>query len=381
MNIALACPGVGQVQRGYERFFSDLFQAVRPHAKITLYKGGGKPAEREVIPRFVSRTGRLGAIIPMHWSIARSRYHLECLTFGHAVVRAAIREKVDILHVVDPPILKVIHLFRRQLGGKFRVLFSHAGSLPFGYHPYADFVHHIGPDAYLADLRNGHAPDRNILLPIGVNLARFHTDLTRAQLRDKRHIPQNAKVVLSVAALNRHAKRVDYVIEEIARLPDDYILWLDGSFDPDGDPTLKDLARERLGERCRFTHVPSSQLGELFALADVKVLGSLHEAFGLAVVEALTCGLPVIVNDTPHFRWLTGDPRLLANLAEQGALADRVRQITHSPEGGPALVNVELVRRRFSWDALAGDYLNLYRAVAAGAPLAQPPEHLPPQAQ
>ncbi len=379
MKIALACAGVGQIQRGYERFFADLFRFTRDRADITLYKGGGATSSREIIPTFVSRTGTLGKLIPLHWAIGRSRYHFESLTFGLAVVRRCIADQTDILHIVDPPLIKVVHLFRRKLGGKFKILFSHAGTLPFGYHPYADYVHHIGPDAYLADLAAGHPRDRHVLIPLGVDLSRFATDRTRASLRAEHNIPLDAKVVLSVAALNRHAKRVDAVIEEIALLPESYHLWLDGSFDPDGDRTLIDLAREKLGDRCRFTHVPSGKLGELFRLADIKVLGSLHEAFGLAVVEAMACGLPVVVNDTPHFRWLTGDPRLLTNLAEKGALAAHVRRIIESPEGPASWVDPARVRRRFSWDSLAEDYLELYRCVAAGRPVVQAPEHLPAQ--
>lgn len=377
MKIAMACAGVGRVQRGYERFFADLFRVLEHRADITLYKGGGEVSARQIIPRFVSRTGTLGRVIPLHWTIGRSRYHFESLTFGLAVVRRCIADRVDVLHIVDPPMLKVVHMLRARLGGKFRILFSHAGTLPFGYHPYADDVHHIGPGAYLDDLRAGHPRERLVLLPLGVDLARFETGATREQLRTAHQIPGDARVVLSVAAMNRHAKRVDYVIEEIATLPSNYILWLDGSFDPDGDRTLIDLARQKLGDRCRFTHVPSDKLGELFRLADIKVLGSLHEAFGLAVVEAMACGLPVVVNNTPHFRWLTGDPRLLADLSERGALAGQVRRIIDSPQGPASWVNVPLIRRRFSWDALAEDYLALYRAAAAGAPLDQPREHLP----
>lgn len=377
MKVVLACPGVGQVQRGYERFFTDLFSAVKDDADVTLYKGAGPTGPREIVPRFVRRTGKLGAAVPLHWTIGRSRYHFECLTFGLALVRGAIRQQADIVHIIDPPLIKVVHMLRRQLGGKFRILFSHAGTLPFGYHPYADYVVHIGPDAYDADLKSGFPVGRLALLPIGINTARFKTPLTKEQLRQKHNVPADTKVILSVAALNRHAKRVDYVIEEAAQLRGNFLLWLDGSFDPDGDPSLVDLARKKLGDRCRFTHVPSETLGELFALADVKVLGSLHEAFGLAVVEAMACGLPAIVNDTPHFRWLVGDRRFLADLSKPGTLATRLGAIIDGSENPASFLNVELIRRRFSWESLARDYLNLYRAVAAGAPLVQPPEHLP----
>jgi glycosyltransferase involved in cell wall biosynthesis len=52
-------------------------------------------------------------------------------------------------------------------------------------------------------------------------------------------------------------------------------------------------------------HVPNDQLADLFAAADLFVLGSHHEGSGYAVLEAMACGVPPVVSDIPSFRWLT----------------------------------------------------------------------------
>ncbi len=38
---ALLCPGLGRVNRGYERFAEELFSACRERMDIVLFKGGG----------------------------------------------------------------------------------------------------------------------------------------------------------------------------------------------------------------------------------------------------------------------------------------------------------------------------------------------------
>lgn len=47
MKIALICPTIGQTQRGYERYFSDLFHFIRHQTDIILFKGGGEHSEQE----------------------------------------------------------------------------------------------------------------------------------------------------------------------------------------------------------------------------------------------------------------------------------------------------------------------------------------------
>ena len=50
MKVALLCSGLGHIQRGHEVFARDLFKLLKGGLDITLYKGGGEPADQEVTP-------------------------------------------------------------------------------------------------------------------------------------------------------------------------------------------------------------------------------------------------------------------------------------------------------------------------------------------
>ena len=62
-----------------------------------------------------------------------------------------------------------------------------------------------------------------------------------------------------------------------------------------------------LGERVRFLpDLPREDMPDLYRAADVFVLPSLHEMFGIVLLEALATGLPVVCNDTAEFRTIVG---------------------------------------------------------------------------
>jgi glycosyltransferase involved in cell wall biosynthesis len=101
-------------------------------------------------------------------------------------------------------------------------------------------------------------------------------------------------------------------------------------------------------------------VGELYRLADVMVLASLNEAFALVVPEALSCGLPVLVHDNPHFHWLTGSRGNLVNMAAPGQLADRLRVLSENGGERDRLRLREQTIGRFDWEHLRPGYLSLY---------------------
>lgn len=231
-------------------------------------------------------------------------------------------------------------------------------------YPPADHTHQIAQVAMDQALAFGYRPDGMTLLPCGIYPERFTTPRSRAELRREHGIPDDTFVVLSVAALNRGQKRTDYLVNEMAGLDGNWLLLLDGSTDH-GDPGLADLARQRLGDRVRISHVPSGKVRELYALADVLAHVSMFESFGLAIVEAASCGLPVIIHDGPHFRWLVPNPNCWIDAAPAGALAAKLRQVMADPAALAAMRADAVTNERFSWHRLRPQYADLYRHVAA----------------
>ena len=107
--------------------------------------------------------------------------------------------------------------------------------------------------------------------------------------------------------------------------------------------------------------VPDDGLPALVAAADAFAFPSLKEGFGLAAMEALAAGVPLVVRDLPVLREVFGHAARFA--ATQEDLADQLRQaLTHHD---PALraAGRELAARH-TWSQAARRHLDFYRSLS-----------------
>lgn len=358
-RIAIASPGIGLVQRGFERLFSQLYETTRDACNLTLIKGGGPSDRHERVPRFLPRNGPVLRRIPLHRLIRRTPFHVECLTFALGMLPWLRAGHFDLVHTIDPPLTRLLYTLRRRLHLPFRLLYTEGTNMAPTDYPPADHMQHISAAKYQIAIQYGIPASYQTLLPAGISARQFDGEETRDELRARHGVPPETFVVLCVAALNRWHKRVDHVVEEFSRLGGNCLLWLDGSMDH-GEPDLPHWIQSRLGDRCRITRVRSDQVGQLYRLADVKVLGSVEEAFALVIPEALSTGLPVLAHDSPHFRWLIGSNTNLVDMTRPGALAERLEALRQDPSLRTRLQHREEIIRRFDWDHLRPQYLRLY---------------------
>ncbi|MFF9405729.1 glycosyltransferase [Streptomyces anandii] len=144
------------------------------------------------------------------------------------------------------------------------------------------------------------------VVPNGIDADRFRFDpLRRAAARRELGLPRDAHVVGGVGRLVP-GKRFDVLVRALALLPGDHRLLLVGG-GPEED-ALRRTAREAgvagrvlfAGERpCVPDGSPGPDLPSLTAAMDVLASPSPEEAFGLAVVEGLASGLPVLYASCP----------------------------------------------------------------------------------
>jgi glycosyltransferase involved in cell wall biosynthesis len=170
--------------------------------------------------------------------------------------------------------------------------------------------------------------------------------------------------VLSVAALNRGHKRIDYVIEEVARLPEPrpYLL-LVGQPEPD-TPGLRALAHSLLGQDGHSIRtVPAAEVSSLYRASDVLVLASLGEAFGRVLIEAMAEGVPCVAHDYAVTRYVLGDHGQLGNLSRPGGLAELLGSVS-APVPDEAERRHRFAYEHFSWDRLRPAYVAFLRAAA-----------------
>jgi len=93
-------------------------------------------------------------------------------------------------------------------------------------------------------------------------------------------------------------KNVELLIDAIGQVGGDMTLQVAGRGDTEFEADLMRRARQLLGERAQFNGwVDESSKAAFFAGNDVLVMPSQYECFGVAAVESLAAGVPVIVSD------------------------------------------------------------------------------------
>jgi glycosyltransferase involved in cell wall biosynthesis len=361
MKIALVSTGLGRVYRGFESFTGSLFQALRwqaPHIDVTLFQGGGKSeGGRIVVPNFHRND------IPAVWFGYERGSLLEKRSFALALYPFLRLGQYDIVHYNELVMGSALYHLRRYFGGKFKLLYCNgAPSPPMHYHHRCDFAQLLTGPAFSDAIKFNLSEDRLFLLPYGVNGERFSPANRKAysEIRQELGIPEKAKVILTVAALNRDHKRIDYLIKEISRI--DSSIWLLAAGQRSGETAcLEKEAEELMPGRWCFVSWPHDRVPLLFATADFFVLTSTLEGFGLVIIEAMLSGLPVIIHNGPVFQWIArGTSARLIDMSAEGALQQCLRDAL-SIESHPN--SRDAAMEKFSWKALIPQYLNMYEQV------------------
>ena len=181
-------------------------------------------------------------------------------------------------------------------------------------------------------VRLGLAPPervRAIASPVDDGIPRV-SPATRAEARLLLGVPAAAKLVGTVARLDAQKAPLDMVEAFAALASDVYMVWI-------GDGELRGRTEahiERLGLGDRFLLVGNRQdVPRLLPGLDVFAMSSLYEGLPCSVVEAMTCGVPVVataVNSVPEIV-VPGRTGLLARPGDPASLSRALRHALDHP--------------------------------------------------
>ena len=155
------------------------------------------------------------------------------------------------------------------------------------------FIHHYGTE-----------PERFHLLPPGINRERLVSENAaqdRDEIRDEFNIADDEILLLAVGSRFR-TKGIDRVIHALAALPDSMkhqsrlVVVGHGK----ADPLKKLAARLQVGSRVIFTGT-RDDVNRFYHSADYLIHAPRSENTGTVLIEAMICGLPVLVTENCGF--------------------------------------------------------------------------------
>jgi glycosyltransferase involved in cell wall biosynthesis len=113
-------------------------------------------------------------------------------------------------------------------------------------------------------------------------------------------------------------------------------------------PLAKLAGELGITDRVRWLgYVPFSELPAIFSAAAAYVMPSLYEGFGLPVLQAMTCGTPVVCANATAFPEVVADAGLLVEPKAPEAYAEALTRLLHNPDLAQELRTKGLARAQF----------------------------------
>ena len=131
------------------------------------------------------------------------------------------------------------------------------------------------------------------------------------------------------------------------------------------DKLLDEIGNKSLINRIVLTgYVVNTDLPAIYCQCKVFLYPSLRESFGIPMLEAMACGVPVITSNTSSMPEIAGDAALIIDPFKPEEITNALVDLTSNDSLRNDLIEKGLVQAaRFSWRQMAEDVKEIYRAV------------------
>ncbi len=188
---------------------------------------------------------------------------------------------------------------------------------------------------------------------------------------------QNRDGLIMVANTDDRKKGVFYLLQALRLIREDgmkltivddaerHSSYIDdvGSLPSYGSKLVRKL---NLDGRVHFTgRLTGEELAQHYAAAQIAVIPSLYEGFGLPAGEAMACGTPVIATTGGALPEVVGDAGMLVPPANADALAAAIRQLLNDKQAQQRMSEAgrKRVKEKFNWEQAARKTLEVYQDV------------------
>ncbi|MFA7309026.1 MAG: glycosyltransferase family 1 protein [Patescibacteria group bacterium] len=176
------------------------------------------------------------------------------------------------------------------------------------------------------------------------------------RVRDKYGIPDN--YFLSVGTIEprkNHAVLLEAMAKMKSNTDSRYVLVIAGKKDSDYERLQLLASKLQIEDRVIFTgYIEEGDFSALYSGSKICIFSSLYEGFGIPVIEAMSCRVPVILSNIPTFHEIAGENALYFDPENAEQLVEKIRLILENPDLRQNLVDsASSSVKRFTWERSA----------------------------
>ena len=202
-------------------------------------------------------------------------------------------------------------------------------------------------------------PANITVIPLSTGKPYFKLDDTMYinQIKRKYGIPTDKRYIFSLCNLDPR-KNLIFAIKNFLHFVeknklDDFIFVLGGAIFKDFEEALNQNIKD-IGEKqnriLRIGYVEDEDMSALYSGAEMFVYPSLYEGFGIPVLEAMKCGLPVICSNTTSLPEVVGDCGIQINPHSDEELINAMEKMYYDRDFRAECVRKGLERAKlFTW--------------------------------
>lgn len=241
----------------------------------------------------------------------------------------------------------------------------------------ANLIHsqalHLTSEQELQEVSQLNLNIPSFILPHGLFVSPTIPD-ARQRLRQYLNVPADEPIILFLSRL--HPKKgLDYLIRALGQLSKQrFTFVIAGSGSPEYETEVESLLLSH-GIRNR-THITGFVQGEvkdvLMQGADLFALTSYSENFGVAVLEALGSGLPVLITPGVALADVVNDQCLgYVTQLDVAEIAFTIEQALEDPQKRKSMGDRarKLILERYTWDKIASNLIDIYTEIIDSKPV------------
>ena len=187
-------------------------------------------------------------------------------------------------------------------------------------------------------------------------------DISRTPAPSHPRTPETKRYILSVGSIEAR-KNTLLAVKALPYLPSDVSLVLVGRHTKYTDTILAYAKEHQLEHRVKVMHgVPDTDLPALYAGAEAFVYPSVYEGFGIPIIEAISCGLPVVACTGSCLEEAGGPDSFYVAPDDFLGMANAIRRSLKGADGREERIKRSMdYIQRFNGNDVAGQVYELYK--------------------